>query len=96
MAASTGPIVAAGAITAITGLVVHERPVLDLPRVAVATGIAAGGLYLLEQVWPDGATALAWMALVSVLFVRLDPKQPAPAEAVATWLDVINKGVTGK
>jgi hypothetical protein len=93
MARTTGPILAAGAITAFTGLVVYERPIMNFPRVAVATGIAAGGLFLMEKAWPDGATALAWMALLTVLLVRVEPGTPAPAEAVANWLQAIDKGV---
>lgn len=84
---STGPILAAGAISAFVAIVVEERPILDAPKIAVATGIAAGGLALLEQLWPDGAVALAWTALVTVLLVRVDPKVPAPAEAVSSWLE---------
>lgn len=93
MARSTGPVLAAGAITAFTGLIVREEPVMNFPRVAVATGIAAGGLALIEKLWPDGAVALAWMALVTVLLVRVEPGTPAPAEAVADWLTKIDKGV---
>lgn len=87
MAKSTGPVVAAAAITTFTGVIVHGRPVLDGVRIAVAGGIAAGGLYLIEQVWPEGAVALSWLALITVLLVRLDPKVPAPAEAVANWIN---------
>ncbi len=86
MARSTGPILAAGAITAFVALVIEERPVLDAPKIAVSTGIAAGGLYLMEKAWPQGAVALAWMALLTVLLVRVDPKVKAPAEAVSDWL----------
>jgi hypothetical protein len=87
MARSTGPIAAAAAITAFTGVIVHGRPVLDAARIAVGGAIAAGGLYLLEQVWPEGAVALSWLALVTILLVRVDPKVPAPAEAVANWIN---------
>lgn len=86
MSQSTGPVVAAGAITAFVGVVIQDRPLTDLPRIAISTGIAAGGLLLIEQVWPDGAVALSWLTLLTVLLVRLDPKHPAPAEAVAGWL----------
>lgn len=84
---STGPIVAAGAISAFVAIVVQERPVLDAPKIAVATAIAAGGLALAEKLWPDGAVALSWMALVTVLLVRVRKDVPAPAEAVSAWLE---------
>ncbi len=91
---STGPIVAAGAITAFVAIVVQERPLLDAPRIAVATGIAAGGLALLEKLWGNGAVALSWMALVTVLLVRVRKDVPAPAEAVATWLEQAGEKLT--
>lgn len=96
MSRSTGPILAAGGITAFVAIVVQERPYLDAPKIAVGTGIAAGGLFLLEKLWPEGAVALAWMALVTILLVRVDPKVPAPAEAVSKWLSDAGLVVQGK
>lgn len=55
-------------------------------RVVVATGVAAGMFALAERGWAEGAVALAWSALVSVLFVRLGDG-PAPVEV---FLKVFN------
>lgn len=96
MSRSTGPILAAGAITAFVAIVVEDRPILDAPKIAVGTGIAAGGLFLLEKVWGEGAVALSWLALLTVLLVRVDPKVPAPAEAVSKWLSEAGLVVQGK
>ena len=54
-------------------------------KVPIATGIAAGAFALAEKAWPKGAVALAWMALVTVLITRLDPKVPSPVETLNTW-----------
>lgn len=86
MAASTGPIVVAGAIVVGNAVVVHERPPIELTSVAVGTLIAAGGLALWEQAMPRTATAIAWLALLSVLLVRVRPDVPAPVESLQQFL----------
>lgn len=83
MARTTGPILAIGGITLVNGSIVHERP-LDV-RVPVATAVAAGMFALFERGWQDGAVALSWVALITVLFARLDPAVPAPAESFLSW-----------
>jgi hypothetical protein len=55
-------------------------------RIVPATAIAAAGLALLERVSEELAVGLAWIALVSVLFVRLNDK-PAPAENLLDILE---------
>lgn len=80
MGATTGPILALGAITMVNASVINEQPINW--RVPLGTGIAAGMFSLAEQAWPEGARALAWVALVSVLFVRLQPGVPAPVESM--------------
>lgn len=79
MARSTGPILAVGAITVANRTVVHGQP-MDW-RVPIATGLAAGVLALIERGWEDGAVGLAWLALVTVLFVRVEPNTPSPVES---------------
>ena len=80
MAASTGPILAIGAITMGRQVIIdNEAP--DW-RVAIGTGIAAGMFALAEKAVGNVATGIAWVGLLAVIFVRLDPKKPAPAEAL--------------
>lgn len=85
MSASTGPIVAAGAITVFNAVIVNERPLPTQARVIVGTAIAAGGLFLLETAVPRAAVAVSWLALAAVLLVRVDPATPSPAESFAAW-----------
>jgi hypothetical protein len=85
VSASTGPILAAGAITLFNDLVINRKSWQQDSRVIVGTAVAAGGLYLVEQISPELARGIAWIALVTVLFVRTDPKVPSPAEAFNTW-----------
>ena len=85
MARSTGPIVAAGALTLFNDVIVHQRSISQDSRVIVATAVAAGGLALLEHVSAQLAVGISWLALVTVLLVRVDPKTPAPLESFATW-----------
>lgn len=84
MARSTGPVLALGAITIANRTIVHGQPMEW--RIPIATGFAAGALALMERGWEDGAVGLAWLALVTVLFVRLQPGVPSPVESVlAFW-----------
>jgi hypothetical protein len=77
MAASTGPILAAGGITFVNGwLFNNQAPNL---KVLLATGIAALGLGLLSVPLPGAAEGIAWIALITVIFAPLNG-QPAPAE----------------
>lgn len=85
MARSTGPILAAGSLTLFNDVIVHQRSISQDSRVIVATAVAAGGLALLEHVSEQLAVGISWLALVTVLLVRVDPKTPAPLESFATW-----------
>lgn len=87
MSASTGPIVAAGAITLFNDLVINRKTWQQDAKVVGATAIAAGGLFLMEQASPELARGIAWIALVTVLFVRVDPATPAPVEAFNKWFN---------
>jgi hypothetical protein len=84
MSDTTGPVLAIGGITLANKSLLHAEP-FDW-RIAIATGISAGLFALLERAWHDGAVALAWMALVTILLVRVDPKTPAPMESLNSWL----------
>jgi hypothetical protein len=84
MARSTGPILAIGAITIVNGTILHGQP-MDW-RIPIATGAAAAAFALMEHGWEQGTVGLAWLALVSVLFVRLKPTVPSPVESLlAFW-----------
>lgn len=80
---TTGPVLAIGAITVANNVLFNNKP-FDW-RVPIATGIAAGAFALGEKAWPQGATALAWMALVTILITRIDPKVPSPVETLNHW-----------
>lgn len=83
MAQSTGPVLAIGVITLANNTIVGEKP-MDW-RIPIATGIAASIFALAEKGWKDGSVMLAYVALVTVLFVRVDPKVPAPVESFNNW-----------
>lgn len=86
MSRSTGPVIAAGAITFASNAVLGDVDD-DLKygaRVAVGTAVAAGVLAGLERISERGAVALAYLALVTVLFVR-PPNNPAPVERALEW-----------
>ena len=80
---TTGPVLAMGAITTANAVLFNGKE-FDW-RVPIATGIAAGAFALAEHAWEKGAVALAWMALVTVLITRVDPKVPSPVETLNTW-----------
>lgn len=85
MAKSTGPILAVGAIALGNEVIVAGKEMNW--RIPAATGIAAGIFAFAEKGWKDGAVALAYLALVTVLFVRTDPKTPAPVESFNKWFN---------
>lgn len=80
---STGPILTIGALTLFNQSIVHDEPVNW--RVPIATAAAAGVFALIEQANADIATGLAWVALVTVLFVRTNPRVPSVAESAFEW-----------
>lgn len=52
-------------------------------KIGMATGVAAGVLYLMERAAPDLAVAFAWATLITVLFVRTNKgKEPTPLEKI--------------
>jgi len=85
MSASTGPVLAMGGITLLNSVVLNGQPLSAVVRIPVGTAIAAAGLALLERASPELAVGLAWLGLVAVLLVRVDPKQPAPVENLQKW-----------
>jgi hypothetical protein len=78
MAKSTAPILLVGGISFFNQWLGNDN--LDL-KILVATGIAAGGLALVEQVpgLAPLAEGIAWIALITLLFTRLGGK-PSPID----------------
>lgn len=83
MAKTTGTVLAIGGITWANAVILNDKP-MDW-RIPVATGLAAGMFALAERAWPDGAMALATVALVTVIFVRVDKNTKAPVETLLEW-----------
>jgi hypothetical protein len=83
VSATTGPILALGAVTVINRSVFNGRE-MDW-RIPIGTGLAMIGFSLAERVSPDGAEILAWTALLTTLLTRLDPHTPSPVESALSW-----------
>lgn len=81
MAASTGPALAIGAVTLFNNVILNGHS-FDW-RIPVATGFVALGLAGLEHLSEPLAVGLAWLGLVAVIFTRVNPAVPAPAETLA-------------
>ena len=89
MSETTGPILAVGAIS-LANEVVFNRKEVDW-RIPLATGVAVGFFALAEKGWRNGAVGLAYLSLVTVLFVRLDPNTPAPIENINNALNWVTR-----
>jgi hypothetical protein len=85
MAESTGPILAVGALTLANRVVFNDRA-MDW-KVPIGTAIAAVLFAGAEKAVGRSAVWLAYLALVTVVFVRVDPEVPAPAESALRWYD---------
>lgn len=83
MAQTTGPILAVGGITVFNQTVLNNKPI-DW-RVPIATGFLAGGFALFEKGNAQVAKGVAWIALLTVLLARVDPKTPSPAESLLKY-----------
>jgi hypothetical protein len=83
MAKSTGPALMIGGITVFNEVILNGKPFNW--RVPVATGFVALGLAGLEHVSQELAVGLAWTALVVILFTRVSPDVPAPAESLVSF-----------
>lgn len=83
MAQSTGPILAAGALTWANQTILSDNPTDNLfeksTRIGVATGILAGVFVGLEKISPVIAVPLAWTALLTAAIMRVNGK-PGPVE----------------
>jgi hypothetical protein len=80
---------AVGGITLANKHLLAKTPAKELDfRIITGTAIAAAGLALLERVSEGLAVGLAYIALVAILFTRLDPQAGAPAENIMRILGV--------
>jgi hypothetical protein len=80
---STGPILAIGAITMANMTILHNQP-FDM-RVPLATAAAVGVFALGEKLYAPAAVGVAWLALVTTLFVPLDDRTPSPVQSAQQW-----------
>lgn len=83
MSATTGPVLAIGGITMMNQTILNNKPI-DW-RVPIATGFLAGAFALMEKGNAKLATGVAWIALLTVLIARVDPKVPSPAESLLKY-----------
>lgn len=83
MARTTGPIIATAAITVGNSTILNKDPMNW--RIPVAAAIAAGFLALAERASAPLATGIAYISLLTVLFVRVNPAKPAPVENFLSW-----------
>lgn len=81
---TTGPILAIGGITMATDLLLEQDKEFDW-RIPIATAIAVGAFSLAEKAYEPLAVGIAYLALVSTLFVRMNPTTPAPVELLNQW-----------
>ena len=85
MAESTGPILAIGAMTLANRSVFNDEP-MDW-KVPIGTAIAAVLFAGAERAVGRSAVWVAYLALVTVAFARVDPAVPAPAESALKWFN---------
>ena len=94
MAASTGPVLAAGAITfvneALLAPAAGEGPAQWNWRVIPATAGLALALGLLEKLAPGFAAGLAWLTLATVLLVPVG-NAPTPFQTASKALGFAGK-----
>lgn len=83
MAASTGPVVAAGAITYANNVLGNGRSWDSQLIIIVGTGIAAGMLAFAERLSPQLATGIAWIALITSLLITPKTGRSAIANLTA-------------
>lgn len=85
MAASTGPVLAIGALTITNRVIFNDEP-MDW-KVPIGTAMAAVLFTGLEKATGRTAVWLAYLALVTTVFARLDPQVPSPAESALRWFN---------
>lgn len=91
MSASTGPILATGALSIVNRTIFNDEP-MDW-KIPIATGLATMGFSLAEKAWAKGVTILAWTTFLTVLLTRTEKGTPSPVESAVNWF---NSGTSGK
>lgn len=88
MSRSTGPVLATTGITLANQLVFDDGPPdwNAAAAVALAGGLVAGVLSVVESAAPDLAVGLAWVAFATMLLAPVGGR-PSPVERAATWWD---------
>lgn len=85
MAASTGPILAVGAVTITNRVIFNDKP-MDW-KVPVATAMAALLFAGAERALGPAVKNVAYLALVTIIFARVDPTVPSPSESALRWFE---------
>lgn len=83
MSRTTGPIIATAAITVGNSVLINGEDINW--RIPISAAIAAAMLSFAERANEQIAVGLAWIALVTVVFVRVSPGEPAPVENFLRW-----------
>lgn len=83
MAQTTGIVLAIGGITLANQVIFNDQE-MDW-KIPIATGIAALTFSGIEKANAQIGVGLAYVALVAVLFTRIDPKVPSPTESALAW-----------
>ena len=94
MAKTTGVLLAIGGITVANRVIFNDEE-MDW-RIAIGTGLAAIVFSGLEKVNEQAAVGLAYIALVTVLLTRIDPRVPSPTESALSWWNTPAGGTARK
>ena len=90
MAASTAPILLTGGISYVNGWIGNGKNPASQPeiRILLATGIAAGGLALIEQIpgMQPIAVGIAWIAFITMMLTPLNGNSPVQNIAKVTGI----------
>jgi hypothetical protein len=88
MAKSTAPILLTGGITFLNQWLGNGNAPTSEIKVLVATGVAAAGLALVEQIpgFSPLAVGIAWIAFATMMLAPLDGKSPVQNLAKVTGI----------
>lgn len=92
MAATTGPILAIGALTVFNDVVIGNKGLTDEFRVLAAVGIGVGVFAGLEKLNAQIAKGIVYIALVTAIVAPLAKDKTSFAERAAKWFDTSGLG----